>query len=476
VKKYKPRGNDTRIVLIGMITDDVVISKVAEKWTDEGLFGSRWCNRIGSWCVRYYQRYEKAIGKRLESVFERWAIKNGKSRSEEVDEIDKFLCSLSDEYENTDATSDYVLDRAAEVFDQSRLLRAMADIEMAIDDGDLSKAYESASTMIRVDLGGGRIIKPCEGMEDWIDFFEEQESEMLVPYKGAMRNFLGKWMTRDSFIAFEGIDKSGKSIYLMDIAVRALRNRKNVAFFDTGDMSKKQVMRRLGCRVARRPLLPCTIKYPVSVDHNVEDIQYREKVFKEGMTGRIAFNAMKKFARRADSMRICCYPNSTVSILDIISQLKYWARDGYIPDVVVIDYADILAPPAGSHDGLDEIDRTWKLMRRLSQEMHCLVVTATQSSAAAYKKEGGQLLSRKHFSGRKTKLAHVNGMVGINVFPGDKEKGVTRLNWVVRREGAWSESNWFTVAGCWDYYSPAIVLENPREFSENRDKGEENFR
>ena len=476
MKKYTARGNETRVVLIGMITDDVVISRISEKWTDEGLFGSRWCNRIGSWCVKYYRRYEKPIGKKLEAVFERWAVKNEKSNAEIIEKIDSFLCGLSNEYEDTDVSSDYILDRAAEVFDRARLLQAMANVEVAIDSGNMSKAYETISELGRVDLGVGSVIKPCEDMGVWVDVYEEDNQESIVPYKGELQGFLGKWLVRDSLIAFEAPDKNGKSIVLMDIAVRALRNRKKVAFFDTGDMSRNQVLRRLGSRIARRPPYPCIVDYPVSVDHDVKDIQFKKKVFKEGMTGRIAYNAIKKYTKRSDSLRLCCYPNSTASVMDIINQLKYWEREGWYPDACIIDYADILAPPPGSHDGLDEIDRTWKLMRRLSQEMHCLVVTATQSSAAAYKKEGNQLLSKKHFSGRKTKLAQVNGMLGINVFPGDKEKGVIRLNWVVRREGAWSESQWFTAAGCWDYYSPFVTIENPKSFSDSYDKTEDNFR
>ena len=51
---------------------------------------------------------------------------------------------------------------------------------------------------------------------------------------------------------------------------------------------------------------------------------------------------------------------------------------------------------------------------------------------------------KKHFGGRKTKMAHVNGMVGIQVTPAEKEKGICRLNWIVRRGARYSE-----IAPCW---------------------------
>ena len=474
MKKLTAPGADIRIVLTGMITDPIVISRISEKWTDEGLFGNRWCNRIAGWCIRYYRKYEKPIGKKIEAVFERWAAKPGNS-PEVVEKIDSFLCGLSNEYEITDVTPKYVLDRAALLFDKIRLMQAVSDIEGAVDTEDLSKAYETINALDRIDLGAGKVLKPCEDLGVWADVYGEESKEILVPYKKRMHDFLGKWFTRDSLYAYQAPDKIGKSCHLLDVAIRGLRNRKKVAYFDTGDMSEDQVLSRMGSRAARVPLFPCTIEYPISVTHEGE-VESKTKIYKKGMTSRIAFQAMKRLSKRGDSLRLMCYPNSTVSILDIISQVNHWAREGFIPDIIIIDYSDILAPPAGSHDGLDEIDRTWKLMRRLSQEMHCLVVTATQSNAAAYKKEGNQLLGKKHFSGRKTKMAHVNGMIGINVLPGDKEKGICRLNWIVRREGAWSESEWFTMAGCWDYYSPAVAIESFEKISRISDNNDENFR
>ena len=141
--------------------------------------------------------------------------------------------------------------------------------------------------------------------------------------------------------------------------------------------------------------------------------------------------------------------------MGIFSILRDWAREDWVADVVVIDYADILAPPAGVRDTLDQIDLTWRQLRRMSQEMHALVLTATQASALAYgsKVKG---LGKQHFSGRKTKLAHVNGMVGLISNPEDSKKGIIRVNWVVRRRGRFNENSLMPVAGCLDLAAPFI--------------------
>jgi hypothetical protein len=119
-----------------------------------------------------------------------------------------------------------------------------------------------------------------------------------------------------------------------------------------------------------------------------------------------------------------------------------------------VDYADILAPPKGIRDKLEQIDETWLQLRRLSQKLRVLLVTATQVSATAYGMDG--LLSQKHFQGRRTKFAHVNGMIGINVSSDEKRLGMGRLNWVVRRGAKYNDKDFVRFAGSRDLESPII--------------------
>jgi hypothetical protein len=124
--------------------------------------------------------------------------------------------------------------------------------------------------------------------------------------------------------------------------------------------------------------------------------------------------------------------------------------------VVVIDYADILAPEPGAtkEDYRHQINVTWQALRRLSQDYHVLVVTATQSDASSY---GARILRREHFSEDKRKYAHVTGMVGINQTEEEQGKGIFLLNWILLREGSYSPGRCVHVAGCLAIANPAIV-------------------
>ena len=169
----------------------------------------------------------------------------------------------------------------------------------------------------------------------------------------------------------------------------------------------------------------------------------------------MGYKAFRRICRGRDVFRLSCHANSSIGVDGITSILRGWQREKWIPDVVVIDYADILAPPFMVRESLDQIDVTWKLLRRMSQEFECLLLTATQSNAASYRAKDS-VLTRQNFSGRKTKLAHVSGMLGINVTPDDKKKGIIRLNWVVRREGFFNEIQCVPVAGCFAICSPTM--------------------
>ena len=68
MKKRKFDGNDSKQVLIGMITNGAFLGRVAAKGNRDLFAGDseRW---IASICVKYFQRYGEAPGKQIQSLF-----------------------------------------------------------------------------------------------------------------------------------------------------------------------------------------------------------------------------------------------------------------------------------------------------------------------------------------------------------------------------------------------------------------------
>jgi len=451
-------GEEDRLLLGSLVKNKAVCARISSQWDGE-LFGSEEANLIASWCVDFFNRYNESPNGQLELIFKDWAEKRNPPK-----ELVKALADLLEGLKDVDgAATDYVLDLAGKYFNKVRIERELREASFLLENGDIDEAYSRLINLKKVELGAGSTLKLTEDYDVWRRAFEDDRREPLVIYPGILEEFLSKWFVRDSLYSFMGPDKSGKSMWLLDLAYRAVKARRRVAYFELGDLGEQGVIERLAVRCTGIPLdFPegGRIRWPVGFEpvEGGVDVLTVEKEVKRVLSPGLAFKTFRKLTRGMDLFRLSCHSNSTLSLSGLRGFLCNWARDGWLPDVVVIDYADILALPGGK-DVLDQIDVVWKGLRQVSQDFHCLVVTATQSNASAYRIGSRELLGKKHFSGRKTKLAHVSGMIGINVSSDDKENCVTRLNWVVRRSGRFQESRYVVVAGCWDVMNPAVISE-----------------
>jgi hypothetical protein len=460
MKVTKRNGSKERKILIGMIVDSQVLGRIASKW-ESNLFKSSWGNLVGQWCVDFYLEYESAPKQEIESLFESWASKTHDEESVEL--IDKFLSGLSEEYEaQAEASnSNYIIDLASEYFNKVKLRSLSESIKGDLIEGDVQSALDRVNTYGQIEMGAGAGIDVLSDQEAIKEAFEEQQ-ESIVEYAGDLGKFFKGALQRDAFIAFMGPEKRGKTWWLIDVAWRAMRQRRRVAFFEVGDMSQNQIMRRFMTRAIRKPLKPQSYDYPTFIEREegvpVALVDHDHRKQEKSLGWQSAFKAcqkvMKSKIKSDESMlRLSCHPNSSLTVSGMKSILQAWERDGWIPDVIVVDYADILAPPHGIKDTRDQINATWKQLRALSQSQHCLLVTATQADANSY---NTNTIGRSNFSEDKRKLAHVTGLVGLNATPEEKENGVTRLNWIVLRESAFSENQCVHVAGCLAVGNPAI--------------------
>lgn len=450
MRKERYDGSILRKILVGMVTNDVVVARISTRWGVSGLFDAKWANLVGTWCVDFSKKHSKAPGANIRDLFEHWA-NHTSSEEETVKAVEEFLVALSDTA--TEEETHHILDLASNYFNKVRMKTEIDQASIELERGFLEDAQNRLANLHKVELGVGSFVSPGIDYEVWQQAFEQETRRSLVTYPGAVGEFFSDSFVREEFYSFMGPDKTGKTTFLLDFAYRALRNRNKVVFFDSGDSSQDDVMVRLASRVTGCPEFEMECTLPTGWKEGRPETEVRMLPPVNPSEG---FKRLVRASRFPGAFRLSCHPNSSLSVSGIDSILADWERDGWRPDVVVIDYADILAPSGSSHDPLEQIDETWKQMRRLSQSRHCLVMTATQSNAAAYGKEKA-FLGRQHFSGRKTKLAHVNGMIGINVSEEERREHTARLNWVVRRKMRnRNRSNHVQVVGCFDIENPII--------------------
>lgn len=451
----KRHGGPERRVLIGMLVSRRVLGPIAARW-EPGLFPSRYAALLGGWAVDHFRRYGRAPGKGITSYFDAWA--RTARDDETVAAVESLLQTLSDEYARLkdEMSPDLLIDMAAALFNRNRLVDLRGRIDGFLEAGDEKKAEEAVAAFRRVELGAGSGIDVVEDREAMVSAFE-QRSECLVEYDGALKSFFANTLVRDAFVAFVGFEKAGKSYFLQDLAWRAVCQGRRVVYFEAGDHSQHQILRRFAVRAAGRPLKAGRWECPIDLDSPGKDqfpglrTEWREE--DTPLTAQEALAAMRK-AAPANSLQLSCHPNSTLSVAKAESILEGWERDEWEPDIIAVDYPDIMAPLNAREDAREQVNETWKALRSLSQKTHALVACVTQANRASY---SAPLITREHMSEDKRKLAHVTAMIGINQKPSEKNQGLYRLNYVAGRELDFPENKVVWCAGNLAVGNPGIL-------------------
>lgn len=458
------RSSDLSI-LEAMAINSRVLGRVSSAWKYPGLFASEEMNIIGNEFVRYYRKYGKAPRKKSLDVIAAWGERFPKLH-EKFTAIERVLHRLELEKE---VSGDYWIDSAMQVF--SRIAEEKFNEQHRLA---LESSWETAASLRKEFTTVN--LTPQQGVtldeEDvWRSAFPEK-SEALVTFRDGLGKFFGNLLERDTFFTFIGVEKRGKSFHLIDFAWRAIEQRRRVAYFEAGDMSQAQVMRRIAMRACGRPIGAKTIQVPTGLTasgYGAKDarvIGYEEKKFTGPLNGEMGYKAyqrmLEKIAKsRGNLFHLYCHPTGTLSVDMVRQQLDDDVADGWYPDCVVVDYADILAPPSGKLEARDKIAETWKHLRGLSLSHHVLLLTATQGNREAYDRE---IIRMTNISDDKRKLSYVNGAIGINMTGAEKVEGRRRLNWVCGRD---VEHAWYQTVHC----AGNLSIGNPCMYSAMPKKG-----
>lgn len=490
-----------RRIVTGLIVSTEYLASIRKIW-DSKLLRAKTAKTMANWCIEYYDEYHAAPGQEIESIFlkkTKGLSKNDKSSIEDI------LASLSDEYEDQEKFNvAYLTDQTIQYLDECNLRDFTDDISNDLDRGDiigakrLAYAYTPSIKVEEMDID----LSSPEVLKSSIEKAFTSTSQPVVKYARQLGEFLNDQLVRGGFVAFMSIEKRGKSFLMMDIAIKGVRQGAKVAFFQAGDMSRDQQLRRICIHLTKKsdrerysgkmyePVRDCIYNQLDKCDREERECDFgvfegedenfvrREvkqselvKALKDNTDYKACHNcskfwkkpwgavwlkkvdtgnpltlgeakkaAEKFFVRNKRRFKLSTHPNKTLSVSDIDTTLDVWERkDGFVPDIIIVDYADILAPDTTMEFRHQENDK-WMRLRALSQKKHCLVITATQADAAGYDKNR---LSPKNFSEDKRKFAHVTAMYGLNqdVKGREKEIGILRINEIMIREDAFLSSN-----------------------------------
>lgn len=470
-----------RQILTGMVVSDKFLKAIQPIYRSE-LLMTPFTITVADWCIDYLSKYSCAPGKHIQDIYKS-KHREGSLDDDQADLISEFLTGLSDEYERKDKFNvEYLLDQAERLFRQRSLKYLAEDINAMLATGELEEAENALSDYKKLERPVSMGINPLDSMEAYQKAFESRE-EPLFRLPGAYGEMVNPHFVRSGFVAFLGRAKIGKTWRLMDIAFRAVKERCNVAMFQVGDLSQNDYMLRQGVHLAKKsndkrycgdiyvPILDCELnqncgegcpnkKNGVPPVHNEEgeldmdlvgkhepctDCQkehsfrgavwytIRKKV--KPLEWREAWKATQVWRKRyrANGFMLSTHSNSSINVAGIEAQLDLWEQyNNFVPDVILIDYADILAPEDARKEKRHQEDERWRALRRMSQDRHCLVITVTQTNRGGF---GEETVKVENIGEDKRKLDHVTALFSLNQNEKEEEAGIVRIGNLLVREG-----------------------------------------
>lgn len=454
MKFIRHEGSEERHAIVAMVLSSEVLGAVAPVWQSDS-FGSRMANVIAGWCVEHWNKYQQAPGiAGITAHFDLWKISADDTLAQT---LEQWLTGLPEE---SGLGDQYAIDLIQNIVQTQSLKKLGNSLVALAEKGKVEDAVNMQAAWKRPKIGQEASgVFPLQDAKVIQSAFQYSTQEPLIKYKGALGEFFGGILCRDAFVSFLAPDKTGKTTVLGDIAMRGVHQGHRVALLSVGDMSQDQVILRLSPRVCNRPLAGGKFQVPVSMSYTKEngaDIVWEDHIA-QPVTCDQAVEQWQKYGNSGpDRFRLLTHAAGTFGSADLAATAQRWADEGWSPDIIVVDYADILAPPPGYKEKRDQINKTWEQLRAISTQFRCLVVTATQSDADGY---SSWLLSKKNFSDSKTKNAHVTAMIGLNMTEADRKNRTCRYNYVALREAEFMEGRpaYVAVTGCTRIGRPSML-------------------
>lgn len=270
------------------------------------------------------------------------------------------------EVDLTDA--EYIKDSIVSFGKNQAMKHAILDSVDDLEKGDYSKIEERVQTALRVgedvsDLGVDFFAQAEERMEKYakgIDGVERIPTGMAgidkVMKGGCGRGELGVIIAPPN---------RGKSIALTNIGFGAISAGYNVVHF-TLEMPEPQVAKRYDGRLVGKDfgyIKDNTSKVLTSLRNMQKHLKAGKLFIKKYRTNQATVNTLRSYLTRL------------------------WMEYGFKPDVVIVDYADLLTPARTYADKRFELESIYLDLRDLGDEFNCAVWTASQTNRGGLDKK-----------------------------------------------------------------------------------------
>lgn len=403
-----------------------------------------------NWCLEYFEKYHKAPSQHIQEIY------NDNKQTlpiEDQELLSDFLSYLSDKYQKENINEKYVLDLSLKYLREINLNILQTEITELKRENKIDEAEHKILTYEKLDRETEIkqetfLFKDAKYAYDLCDNISNvNESNKLFKLKGDLGNKLN-WICREDFMSILGAEKIGKSFMLRELAILgSVDYGLNVVVFNL-EMSHDTYCRNFYQNMSQE------IKYKKD-DSEIVKLPYFEKNLNGKMD--IKYDDLKKFGLNSRKMKgvfnkqkiktkgeisVRSFPSGTLTFQKMSKILDDYALNGFVVDVVLIDFLDNLQ--SFNKDYRHSIDEKWLSARRLAQEKHIAVVTVSHTNKKTFHKN----IDAGDETENRTKGAHITHSIGLNQTPEEKTKQLMRINIVHNRDSDFNRKEMFLCLEC----------------------------
>lgn len=383
------------------------------------------CQHVAKWCWEYFQHTGEAPQRAIEDLY----LANAQDLGEtDATGIQTFLQSISDTY--TPPNEELMKKEATRFFK----LRAMQKLRDGLDRALASRDEALGESLVAEYVAPEATIHTSTSLfgcdpKEIVSAFNRENIELFSFPGEAAREVLGTF-NRTDFVSFSAPMKRGKTWWLMKLATTAAKNGWNV-LYGSCEMPKWQVLSRLWQQ--------CT-----GTSRRGEDAPYPK--FEVGANGRYTISSPRaptpQVKLTVDEVRelqerfrtywrgrleVETWPTQTLTVPMLMRRLKdMQVYQNFTPDVIVLDYADIMRAVNTRQDKRDQINEIWAGLRGVAQDREVLIATASQTGRGTV--TGARDADDSDMAEDIRKLAHVTKNLVINQTPEEKAIGIYRIS------------------------------------------------
>lgn len=302
---------------------------------------------------------------------------------------------------------EFVKTNALEFFRKQHITKTLSDDVLPLLEGETSKLDEILPVIqSALNKGTERDVGYEYEQDEEVRFTEEEIKYCKTPWEIINNILNGGWGWK-RLVTFIGSSGAGKSHQLVNVGKGALLEGKVVVHY-TLELDFIEVARR----------------YDASITGiEINDIP--------GNKQKVLFDLKNKLPEGA-RLIIKEYPMKGASIQTIKSHLSRLKLKGIVPDLIVIDYGDLLRTVDNPKEKRHGLEAIWMDMKSLAQTLKIPVITATQTNRTGYNDD---LITPDQVSEDFSKIMHSDIIITMARNMAQKQMGIGKMYIAKNRQG-----------------------------------------